>query len=81
MKKKRATYNFFKSGRSFYHRGIFSGSVNGKTSPALIHFPSAFFKISSLKKTNIGDLKQWQIINQFHSLIQIHYAQIKRNPE
>jgi hypothetical protein len=26
-------------------------------------------------------LKQWQISKQLYSLIEVHYAQIKRNPE
>jgi hypothetical protein len=79
MRKKEATYNFFKGGRSFYYRGIFSGSVNGKMSPALILFPSTLIKVHSFQKTCLH-LKQWQITNQFNSLIQILYAEKPKNP-
>jgi hypothetical protein len=80
MRKKEATYNYFKGGRSFYYRGIFSGSVNGQMSAALMYFQSLFFNFSFLQKTNCLHLKQWQITNEFQSLIQILYAEKPKNP-
>jgi hypothetical protein len=47
MRQKDTTYNFFKSGRSFYYRDIFSGSFNEKMSPALSPYYSRYVPVSS----------------------------------
>ena len=46
MGQKKTTYNLFRSGSSFCDRGIFSGSVNQKVSPALnIFYPFSFLPL------------------------------------
>ncbi|MEO6705843.1 MAG: hypothetical protein ABIN04_08360, partial [Ginsengibacter sp.] len=61
-------------------RGIFSGSVNGIMSAALMYFQSFHINSSFLQKTNCLHLKQWQINDEFISLIQTLYAEKPKNP-
>lgn len=56
MRQKKIIYNLFRSGSSFCVRGIFSGSVNQKVSPALNVFYSFSFQFVS-SHINIFSLK------------------------
>lgn len=74
MRQKETTYNLFKSGRLFYYRGIFSGSVNEKMSTALI---SVFYKNKNfLSLTGIPKRKLNLIL---HYLLLQEIKNIKHN--
>src|SRR6185312_4647538 len=70
MRKKGATYKFFKGGCSFYHRGIFSGSVNGKMSPALISASGKEKNLPSLTgipKKNLDFILHYLLLQQINN--------------